>query len=144
MGELAPDTSFPYCMQVSGGNADFNDVKDEKIDVVNTIVRECQEELNINLQDKGQVESFEIKYINMPSKDVHTYVIFAKGKLIMTKSQMKEHYEQYLKYLKDNNLEVEFSKIHFIKKDNVLEDLQKLENPKRDYLKDLLELDSRV
>ena len=43
VGELAPDTSFPYCMQVSGGNADFNDVKDEKIDVVNTIVRECQE-----------------------------------------------------------------------------------------------------
>ena len=116
VGELADNTSFPHCMQISGGSADNNDIKDGKIDIFNTIIRECKEELNIDLQDKKQVKHFKIKYISLPSEDVHTYILFAKGELNMKKSQMQEYYENYLKYLKDNNLEIEFSKIHFIKK----------------------------
>ena len=48
-----------------------------------------------------------------------------------------------LKYLKDNNLELEFSRIHFIKKDKITEELEKFKNPKREYLKSLLEIDSK-
>lgn len=143
VGELAENTSFPHCMQISGGSADNEDIKDGEIDIFNTIIRECQEELNINLQDKNQVEHFEIKYICLPSETVHTYILFAKGKLNMTKAQMQEYYEQYLKYLKDNNLEVEFGRIHFIKRDKTTEELEKFENPKREYLKSLLEIDSK-
>ena len=61
----------------------------------------------------------------------------------MTKAQIQEYYEQYLKYLKDNNLEIEFGRIHFIKKDKTTEELEKFENPKREYLKSLLEIDSK-
>ena len=143
VGELADNTSFPYCMQISGGSADNDDIKDGKIDIFNTIIRECQEELNINLQDKKQVKNFEMKYISLPSEEVHTYILFAKGELNMNKSQMQEYYENYLKYLKDNNLEVEFGKIHFIKKGRILEELNKFNNPKREYLKSLLEIDSK-
>lgn len=143
VGELADNTSFPYCMQISGGNADNNDIKDGRIDIFNTIIRECEEELNIRLQDKKQVEHFEIKYISLPSDTVHTYILFAKGKLNMTKIQMQEYYEQYLKYLKENNFEIEFGRIHFIKKGKITEELEKFENPKRDYLKSLLEIDSQ-
>lgn len=141
IGELASDTSFPYCLQISGGNVDDEDIQDGKIDIFNTITRECKEELNINLKNKKQVENFELKYIRLPSKDIRTYVIFAKGNLNMTKKQMEEYYEQYLKYLKENNLEIEFSQIHFIPKSNIKE-LENLNNPKRDYLKRLLELES--
>lgn len=143
VGELAENTSFPQCMQISGGSADNEDIKDGEIDIFNTIIRECQEELNINLQDKKQVKHFEIKYICLPSEKVHTYILFAKGKLNMTKAQMQEYYGQYLKYLKDNNLEVEFGRIHFIKRDKTTEELEKFENPKREYLKSLLEIDSK-
>ena len=80
VGELADNTSFPHCMQVSGGSADDDDIKDGKIDIFNTIIRECKEELNIDLQDQNQVENYGIKYICLPSDKVHTYILFAKGK----------------------------------------------------------------
>lgn len=143
VGELAENTSFPHCMQISGGSADNNDIKDGKIDIFSTIIRECQEELNINLKDKKQVENFKIKYISLPSEAVHTYILFAKGKTKMSKDQMSEYYNQYLKYLKENDLEVEFEKVHFIKKGKIKEELRKFDKPKREYLKSLLELDSR-
>lgn len=130
-------------MQISGGSADNNDIKDGKIDIFSTIIRECQEELNINLKDKKQVENFKIKYISLPSEAVHTYILFAKGKTKMSKDQMSEYYNQYLKYLKENDLEVEFEKVHFIKKGKIEEELRKFDKPKREYLKSLLELDSR-
>lgn len=101
VGELAKNTSFPHCMQISGGNADYNDVQNGEINIFNTIFRECKEELNVNLQDKNQVENYEIKYISVPSQEVH-----------------------------------------FIKKGKTTEELNKLNNPKRDYLEKLLEIDS--
>ena len=142
VGELADNTSFPHCMQVSGGSADDDDIKDGQIDIFNTIIRECKEELNIDLQDQNQVENYGIKYICLPSDKVHTYILFAKGKLKMTKEQMSKYYEEYLKYLKENNLEIEFGKIHFIKKGKTTEELEKIKNPKRNYIVDLLEIDS--
>lgn len=142
VGELAENTSFPHCMQISGGSADNDDIKNNQIDIQNTIIRECKEELNIDLQDKKQVENFEIKYIYLPNDKIHTYILFAKGKLKMTKDEMNDYYELYFKYLKENNLEIEFGKIHFIKKGKTTEELEKLKNPKRDYLVSLLEIDS--
>ena len=142
VGELAENTSFPHCMQISGGSADNDDIKNNQIDIQNTIIRECKEELNIDLQDKKQVENFEIKYIYLPNDKIHTYILFAKGKLKMTKDEMNDYYERYFKYLKENNLEIEFGKIHFIKKGKTTEELEKLKNPKRDYLVSILEIDS--
>ena len=40
-------------------------------------------------------------------------------------------------------MEVEFGKIHFIRKDRTAEELENLKNPKRNYLKSLLEIDSK-
>lgn len=142
VGELEENTSFPHCMQISGGGADFNDVKDGEIDFLNTIIRECKEELNINLQDKEQVEDFNMKYIRLPNENGHTYILLAKGKIRMTKDEMNKYYQDYLGYLRENDLEVEFSKIHFIKKGRSTEELKAFENPKREYLQSLLEIDS--
>ena len=143
VGELANNTSYPHCLQISGGSCDDNDIMNGKINIFNTIQREVQEELNINLQDINQVEQCKIKYINLPSEKAHTYILFAKGILKMNMREMEEHYKTYLKYLQDNNGEVEFDKIHFIRKGNVEDELRKFNNPKREYLEKLLVKDNK-
>lgn len=142
VGELAENMSYPRCMQLPGGNADNSDIKDGKINILDTIIRETREELNIELEDKSQVEKYEIKYIAMPTEDVHTYVLFAKCNVNMTKEELQKYYERYVEYLKENNLEIEFGKIHFIKKGETTKQLEVLDNPKRNYLIELLEVDS--
>lgn len=116
VGELAENMSFPRCMQLPGGNADNSDIKDGKINILDTIIRETKEELNIKLENKSQVEKFQIKYIGMPTEKIHTYMILAKCNANMTMAELQKHYEKYVEYLQENNLEIEFGKIHFIKK----------------------------
>ncbi len=136
VGALGKDTSYPGCLQVSGGSADNDDIFGERIDVLSTIVRESKEEINIDLNDKKLVDSWKIKYIDMPEEELkpHTYIIFAKAKLKMTKDEMDKYYKDYLDFLEKNNLEIEFEKLYFISKNKITEDLNKLENPKRGYL----------
>ena len=142
IGEMAENTSFPKGLQPCGGSVEKKDKENGKINVLKTIERESKEELNLNMQDKEQVISNNIKLISLPTDIINTYMIFTKCKLNMNKSEMEEHYQKYLKTLKEKNDEVEFSKIHFIKKQNVREQLEKFKNPKRKYLLELLEVDS--
>lgn len=142
IGEMERNTSVPNCLQIPGGNVDNTDIKEERVDIFNALIRECKEEVNINLQDKNIVESFEIKYISLPNEISNAYLIIAKSKLRMTKNEVIEYYKEYLKYLKDNNLEIEFTRLHFINKKKVKEELDRLKNPKRSYLEELLEIDS--
>ncbi len=143
IGEMTSNTSVPNYLQIPGGNVDNTDIKEGRVDILNALIRECREEVNINLQDKNMVDSFGIKYISLPNEKSNAYLIIAKGNLKKTKNEMLEYYKEYLKYLKDNNLEVEFSNIHFINKNKALEELNNLKNPKRNYLEDLLEIDSK-
>lgn len=143
IGEMASNTSFPNGLQIPGGNVDKNDIQNNNIDIVNTLLREVKEEINIDLYDNSQVKSFQIKYISLPSESSHAYLLIAKAKLNMTKEEMQNHYEKYLSFLQKNNFEIEFEKIHFIKKDLAIRQLNKFQNQKRSYLKELLELDSK-
>lgn len=142
IGEMARNTSVPNCLQIPGGNVDNTDIKEERVDIFNALIRECKEEVNINLEDKNVVESFKLKYISLPNEITNAYLIIAKSKLRMTKKEMIEYYKEYLTYLKDNNLEIEFASLHFINKRKVKEELDRLKNPKRSYLEELLEIDS--
>lgn len=143
IGELEENTSFPFCMQLSGGNVDEQDIKDSQIDVLQTANRELQEELGLDLNQKEQSDFYEIKYIELPEERRHVYMFFVKVRLKMTAKEVKNHYENYSKYLKENGLEIEFGKIHFIKKSHVIEELNKFKNPKRGYLSILLQQDSK-
>ena len=51
--------------------------------------------------------------------------------------------KDYKKYLTQTNQEVEFTKLHFINKENALEQINNMDNPKRPYLRDLLYMDSQ-
>lgn len=143
VGELAGNTSFPHCMQISGGSVDNDDIVNGKIDIFSTIEREVKEELNINLQNKNQVKEYEIKYMSLPNDKAHTYILFAKSLLKMSKLEMEQYYQQYLQELKETNSEIEFEKIHFIKKGEITKQLNEFGNPKREYLLNLLEMDGK-
>jgi len=143
IGELEENMSYPFCLQLPGGNVDLNDINDEKIDILHAIQREVLEELNVDIQDENQVIESNLKYLMHVLGKGNGYGVVAKTKLKMKAKQMKEHYEQYLKYLKENNLEVEFGKIHLLQKETVLEELRKIPNPQREYLQPLMEEESR-
>lgn len=142
IGELDKKMSYPYMLQVSGGNVDKKDVENGFVDIMKTISREVMEEININLYDQNQVYNLKLKYMYEIEKNDRAGVqIFSKANLKMNANEMKNYYNTYLKYLKENNLEVEFGTIHFIKKDNAVEILSKMDNPKRDYLLSLVKFD---
>lgn len=139
VGELDGSTSYPNVLQVTGGNIDKKDVVGEKIHIEQTISREAQEELNINLNNT------KISYMYIAEENEQPGVqIFSKVIINITAKEINSHFEKYYKYLKENNLEVEFKKLYFLKKEKALEILGQLSNPKRNYLIPLLQLDSRI
>ena len=88
IGEMTSNTSVPNCLQIPGGNVDNTDIKEGRVDILNALIRECREEVNINLQDKNMVDSFGIKYISLPNEKSNAYLIIAKGNLKKTKNEI--------------------------------------------------------
>lgn len=143
VGELDDNTSYPTMLQVTGGGIDKKDIIKENIDVKQTIVREAKEELEIDLNNKNYILYNRLSYIYVSKENEQPGVqLFSKAKIKMTAEEMQKHFEGYYKYLKENNLEVEFKKLHFLRKEKAVEELKKLNNPKRTYLIPLLQTDS--
>lgn len=99
-------------------------------------IRELKEELNLNL-DHIQ---YEMKYLECPTEKRSVYGFIATGKLDMSKEELNIYFENYKKYLKVNDLELEFSRLIFLNKSKAIQELDKLDNPKREYLRDLIEI----
>lgn len=145
VGEMNETTSYPNGLQISGGNLDQNDIQpDGQVDIVNNIARELKEELGIDLFDKNIVQEYEMRYMETPQGKRHSYAPMMKGILTITAEQMEELYNNYKNELEQNGQEIEFATLHFIKKENAIEELKSLNNPKRPYLEDLISIDSRT
>lgn len=143
VGELDNNTSYPMVMQVTGGNIDKKDINGEVINIMSTITREALEELNIDLKDENKILYNKIKYMYISEKEEQPGVqLFSKAKINMTAEEMQHHFEEYYKYLKNYNLEMEFGRLYLLKKETALEELNKLPNPKRNYLVPLIKIDS--
>ena len=96
LGEMDEKTSVPHCLQIPGGGIDKKDICNGIINVSQTIKRELEEEINLNLDDIN----YEIKYIEIPDEKRHAYGFIAIGKLEMTKEELQKHFEEYKKFLK--------------------------------------------
>ncbi len=145
LGELDEKMSYPHMLQVPGGNVDKKDMENGIVNIMKTISREVMEEINIDLNNNFQVSNLSLKYIYNSEKEEQPKVqIFAKARLKMSSNEINEYYNTYYNYLNKNNLELEFGKIHLIKKNIAVETLQKMENPKRDYLIPLVKADCNV
>ncbi len=91
--------------------------------------------MNLNLDDID----YKLEYIEYPSKTRNTYGFLAVGSIDKTKDELNQHFREYKEFLIRNNLEIEFNKLVFIKKENAVQELDKLSNYKRPYLRDLIE-----
>lgn len=144
IGEMDETTSYPNGLQISGGTFEQNDIDSNgMIDIIKTISRELKEELNIDLLDESMVKEYKMQYMEIPQGNRHSYAPIMKGILNLPSKQMEEHYNNYKKALEKENKEIEFSRLHFIKKEKALETLNKLSNPKRLYLEGLIAMDSK-
>lgn len=142
IGELDEKMSYPHMLQVSGGNVDKMDMEHGIVDIMKTISREVMEEINIDLNNPSQISNLLLKYIyNSENGEQPKVQIFAKARLNMTAEEMKVHYNNYFEYLIKNKLELEFGRIHLIDKSKAIERLEKIDNPKRDYLIPLIKMD---
>ena len=144
VGELDDNTSYPTMLQVTGGGIDKTDIVGENIEIEQTIIREAREELNIDLKDKKSILYNKISYMYVSEDNEQPGVqLFSKAKIKMTVKEIQNYFNNYYKYLKENNLEVEFKKLHFFKKENAVKELKELKNPKRNYLIPLLKIDMK-
>ena len=98
------------------------------------IQRELKEELNLNLEDID----YKIEFMEYPNETRNAYGFIAIGKINQTKDELKRYFEEYKEYLLKNDLEVEFNKLIFLKKENAIQELDDLPNYKRQYLRDLI------
>lgn len=140
VGEMDETTSVPKCLQIPGGGTSDEDIKGDILDINLNLKRELKEELNLDL-DKID---YEIKYLECPTKGRSVYGFLAYGKVNMTKNELNNYFEDYKKYLEENDLEIEFSKLVFLNKEAELSELDKLKNPKREYLRELIEICSKM
>ena len=144
VGELDDNTSYPGMLQVTGGGIDKKDIVGENIEIEQTILREAREELNVDLSDEKNILYNKISYMYVTEDNEQSGVqLFSKAKTKMTAKEIRKYFESYYKYLKENNLEIEFGKLHFLKKEKAIEELKELNNPKRNYLVPLLQIDMK-
>ena len=133
-GQASEKTSFPNGFQISGGGIDKKDIYNTEIDLTKNLKRELKEEMNLNLDEI----KYDFQYIEYPNKKRNAYGFIAVGKLNMSKEELQNHFVQYSKYLENNNLEIEFKNLIFLKKGNAVKELDTYTNPKRDYLRELI------
>lgn len=144
VGELDETTSYPRCLQVSGGGIDpEQDKVDGEFDIIKTAERELKEELNLDLKDKKHIQSYRFKYLEVPEGSRHSYCVILRAKANFTAAQLEQHFREYKAYLEESSGEIEFSKLHFLTIGKAVEELERLENPKRIYVKQLLEIEDR-
>lgn len=133
IGEMNKTTSVPYCLQISGGGIDCADIRDGIIDIDLNIKRELKEEINIDLCDVD----YKLEYIEYPSNTRNAYGLIAIAEIDKSKEELQKHFEKYKEYLIKNKLELEFNKLVFLNKENAVEELDSMSNPKRPYLREL-------
>ena len=131
IGEMDKTTSTLYCLQTSGGGIDISDINNGIINIDRTIKRELKEEMDLNLDDID----YKIEFLEIPDENRNAYGFLAIGRINKSKLELMQHFNKYKEYLINNNLEVEFNRLVFLKKENALQELDSLYNIKRPYLR---------
>ena len=118
LGRMSSETVCEGELHVSGGSTDRKDLVNNKIDYHKTMTRELYEEMGIDIDDKNIVKDYYLKYLKIPSiieVELSFGVIF-KIDLNISFEEFKEKFDKYTEYLKENKLEVEFTDVYGIDK----------------------------
>ena len=128
IGELDDTTSYPGMLQTTGGGIDKKDISDGIINVRQTIAREAMEELNIDLMNEDIIEENRLSYLFVSGENEQPGVqIFSKAIIKMTSQELENHFKIYYNYLRKEGLEREFKKLHFLKREKVILELEELQ-----------------
>ena len=134
IGETDERISIPHCLEISGGGIESKDINYAIIDIKATIRRELKEELDINLDDVV----CKTNLLLYPGGDSFSYAVIIIGTIDKNKEEVEKHFTRYKEYLIEKNLELEFTKIHFLKKEKAIQELDEMTNQKRPYLRELI------
>jgi hypothetical protein len=112
-GAMGKHTSRPGIIQCCGGGIDHNDITDGVVDIEHNTVKELAEELGLNPYDKSLVSDFYPAYLKTggpTGKMTLAYVLHLK----LSGAQFLQHYDEFIKKLKDDHQEPEFGQIFCI------------------------------
>ena len=87
-------------------------------DYYKTMKRELYEEVGLELDDKNIIKDFYLKYLKVPSviEEELSFGVLYKIDLNISFEEFNNEFEIYKKYLRDNDLEVEFTGLYGIDK----------------------------
>lgn len=136
-GEMSEITASAGEYHISGGSCDEEEIEDGYMNFEKTMYRELKEEFNL---DKEDLEEVKIKYLKLASLKESDIGILYKGKLNKTSKEIQIKYNEYLKYLKNTNGEIEFNKLIFVDKnvEEVKSFLKTNDNILMEFTKDML------
>ena len=115
-GEMGPQTSRHGIVQLCGGGIDNDDLRGEYFDLKHNIIKELQEELNIDVSDTSRVTYFDEAYLKEGGPTDKMTVIF-RVVLSDAKEEFIEQYDTFVERLKAKGEDPEFGKIIPLKKD---------------------------
>jgi hypothetical protein len=144
-GVMGKDTAIPGNIQCVGGGLDYDDLKGKLFNLRHNIKKELQEEVNINVNDKKIVKSLKLEYIRC-NEGMHSIAAIFILKLRISVQKFRKRYEKFETGLKRKNINPEFKKLIYLKKDNKSVEKFILQRKKvllDHYLKDLLEIVTR-
>jgi 8-oxo-dGTP pyrophosphatase MutT (NUDIX family) len=138
LGQMNRQTAQPGRLQFIAGGIDVvEDVREDSVDILATLIREAKEEVGIDLTDRNLVLKVEPKYIVQRENIGVVFMV----QLAIDSLEFQKRYEQYENNLIKMGIEPEFSSIELLSADHasVANFLKLDERPKAEYVIAVLE-----
>ena len=113
IGSMNDHTKLPGNVQFCGGGLDFDDIKDNEVDIDHNTKKELGEELGINSSNTQVVESLKKSFIKFGGY-TDTIVVYYILRLNITAEDFQNRYDKFVEYLKTKEELPEFKKIFVI------------------------------
>ncbi len=111
-GKMGAHTSLAGRYQLIGGGLNNDDLNGDVFDIKHSVIREVNEELGINLNDKNLVKNFMSVYLKTGGNG--NVAVIYKALLNKSAEEILADYEKFVKKLKKVKELPEFSKIVFL------------------------------
>lgn len=115
-GRMAGHTSDPGNIQCVGGGLDFDDIREDVIDLDHSIGKELWEEVGIALADKGAVSRIDARFLRYDSA-VHSIAMIFVLRMQMTAAEFSAHYARFEADLRERGEVPEFESLLYLPRD---------------------------
>ncbi|SEN03516.1 NUDIX domain-containing protein [Lihuaxuella thermophila] len=145
IGEMGTDTAHPGRLQFPGGSVDPRDVYGNRVDLRESVIRECREEIGFDLKNRQLVGSFDPKYVKLGGPFRSIAVIY-KANLRLTSRELQELYAKHVQSLLSAGETPEFTSLTFVSTDPeaVRKFCREDQREKVDYLEPVLRTDAGI